>query len=580
MIRFPLRAALLVAIPIGLVACKGGDSTPQRHTLIDSRDTYDPRSLDPALSTDVPTGRAVSYVFDGLTRFTPDAKLVPSLAERWDVSPDGKMYTFHLRSGVHFQNGAPFTAHNVVHSFERVLDPATRGGRGWPLYPISGARAFASGKAKHIAGLTALDDSTVRITLDTALAVFPKLLAMPVASIVPDSTPSNFGEHPIGTGPWKLVTWKHDDYLLFARNPDYFGGAPKADSLMARIIPEPSTAVAEFENGNVDLLYVPESDTQQWEETDDKKAMLTSAPALRLFYMAINTTRGPLTDARVRQAINYAVDVKTIVDHLFGGRGRVAAGVIPPSLDGADTTRTPYGYDPAKAKQLLAAAGYPNGFDIELWHSQDPAFARLALSIQGYLAAVGIRVKVVERDAASVRAAAAEGNVDLIVKDWYADYPDAEDFLYPLLHGANKGLGGNLSFYQNPTFDRLVTLARSEQDDAKRTSLYRQADSLEFADAPMLYLFFYSELDAVQPWITGFQVPTVFNGQRWTDVSIGQPAATASSRAKEMSSRAERVSSGAKRVSSRAKRGISGDQRDPSLTLGLTEARDSSLRSE
>ena len=519
----PRSLAILTIALVGLAACRSGDATPQRHTLIDSRDTYDPRSLDPALSTDVPTGRAVSYVFDGLTRFTPDAKLVPSLAERWEISPDGKTYTFHLRSGVHFQNGAPFAARNVVHSFERVLDPATRGGRGWPLYPISGARAFAAGKSRHIAGLTVLDDSTLRITLDTALAVFPKLLAMPVASIVPDSTPANFGEHPVGTGPWKLVTWKHDDYLLFARNADYFGGAPKAESLMARIIPEPSTAVAEFESGNVDLLYVPESDTQRWQEMDEKKALLVSAPALRLFYMAINTTRGPLKDARVRQAINYAVDVKTMVDHLFGGRGREAAGVIPPSLDGADTTRKPYGYDPAKAKQLLAAAGYPNGFDIELWHSQDPAFARLALSIQGYLAAVGIRAKVVERDAASVRAAAREGNADLIVKDWYADYPDAEDFLYPLLHGANTGVGGNLSFYKNPRFDKLVTRARSDQDDAERASLYRQADSLEFADAPMLYLFFYSELDAVQPWIEGFQVPTVFTAQRWTDVSFARP---------------------------------------------------------
>jgi peptide/nickel transport system substrate-binding protein/oligopeptide transport system substrate-binding protein len=509
------RRRLILLAVVALAACRGGESAPRRHTIIDSRDTYDPRSLDPALSTDVPTGRAVSYLFDGLTRFSVDAKLEPGLAERWDVTPDGKVYTFHLRRGVKFHDGAPFVARHVVRSFERVLDPRVKGGRGWPLYPIAGARDFADGKARTVRGLVALDDSTVRVTLDTALAIFPKLLAMPVASIVPDSTPANFGEHPVGTGPWRLVQWKHDDYLLFARNPDYWDGAPRADSLMARIIPEPSTAVAEFESGNVDLLYVPEAETGQWEHTDEKKALLVSAPALRLFYVALNTTRGPLKDARVRRAINYAVDVKTILDRLVGGRGRLAAGVIPPSLEGADTARAPYGYDPARAKQLLAEAGYPNGIDVELWHGTDETMGRLAQSIQGYLSAVGVRVKIMRRDNAAAREAARKGEADMSLKDWYADYPDAENFLYPLLHTANRGVGGNVSFYSNPAYDQLVSEARSTQNDARRTALYTQADSLEFADAPMLYLFFYNELYAVQPWIDGFEVPVVFNGQRF-----------------------------------------------------------------
>ncbi|HZK78288.1 MAG TPA: ABC transporter substrate-binding protein, partial [Gemmatimonadaceae bacterium] len=298
---------LLLVTLLAAMACTGGESSPARHTLIDSRDTYDPRSLDPALSTDVPTGRAVGYVFDGLVRFTPDAQVVPGLAKTWDVSPDGLTYTFHLRSGVKFHDGRPFTSRNVLHSFERVLDPATKGGRGWPLYPILGAKEFADGKGgKSVSGLSAPNDTTVVIRLKEPFAIFPKLLAMPVAAIVPDSVPANFGEHPIGTGPWKFIEWKHDDYLKFARNEAYFEGAPKADSLMARIVGEPSTAVAEFETGNVDVLYVPEGETRNWEQTDEKKAMLESAPALRVFYIAINTTRGPLADPRVRQALNYA----------------------------------------------------------------------------------------------------------------------------------------------------------------------------------------------------------------------------------------------------------------------------------
>ncbi len=511
--RQPFVAFLLLA------ACRGGDAASRR-TLVDARDRYDPKSLDPALSTDVPTGRAVSYLFNGLTRFTPDARVEPALAARWEVSADGRNYLFHLRAHVHFQDGSLLRASDVVHSFTRVLDPSNKAGRPWPLYPIAGARAFASRAATTVSGISAVDDSTVRITLDTALAIFPKLLAMPVASVVPAKVSADFGEHPVGTGPWSLVRWQHDDYVLLARNPAYYGGAPQLDSLMIRIIPEPSTAVAEFESGNVDLLYVPEADAPRWEQTDEKKALLTSAPALRLWYVALNTARGPLKDKRVRQALNHAVDVKTILDKLIGGRGHLAAGVIPPTLGGTDSTRAPYAYDPAVAKRLLAAAGYPKGFDIELWLPQDPAFARVAESIQSYLAAVGVRAKIVQRESATAREASRNGQADMIVKDWYADYPDAENFLYPLLHGANRGVGGNVSFYENPEFDRIVSAARTEQDEAKRTGMYRRADSLAFADAPMIYLFFYNELYAVQPWVKGFLAPTIFNGQPFTDVTI------------------------------------------------------------
>jgi ABC-type transport system substrate-binding protein len=515
-----MRRLLPALVLFIAIACRGGESAPQRRTLIDSRDTYDPRTLDPALATDVPSGRAVAYVFDGLTRFPPDARLEPALAERWDVTPDGKVYTFHLRRGVRFHDGTPFLARHVVKSFNRVLDPATKSTGPWVLYPIAGAREFADRKAPSIRGIEAPDDSTIRITLDQPLAIFLKLLAMPVASIVPDSVGPDFRERPVGTGPWKFVEWRHDDYLLFAKNPDYFDGAPKTDSLRARIIREPSTAVAEFEVGNVDLLYVPEAETRRWEETDERNATLAAAPALRLWYVGINTTRGPLRDVRVRQAINHAIDVGIILDRLVGGRGRRAAGVIPPVLDGADTMRAPYAHDIGRAKRLLTQAGFPNGIDIDLWHSDNESFSRVAQSIQSYLGEADIRARLVQREAAAMRAAARNGETDMVLKDWYADYPDAENFLYPLLHTANRGLGGNVSFYSNPEFDRLVDQSRVELDSARRVALYRRADSIAFADAPMAFLFFYNELYAVQPWLRGFQVPVIFNGQRWVEVEL------------------------------------------------------------
>ncbi len=515
-----VAAAALALLSALLLANCGTPGPPSRDEIVDSRDIYDPRSLDPALSTDVPTGRAVGYLFDGLTQFTPDARVEPSLATRWDVSPDGRRYTFHLRTDVSFQDGARFTARNVIASWERALAPATKSGAAQFLFPIAGARAFNGGSAKSISGLAAPNDSTVVVTLDEPLAIFSKMLAMPVAAIVPLNVPPDFGEHPIGTGPWKLVTWKHDDFLLFARNPGYFGGAPKTDTLRARIIAEPSTAVAEFESGNVDILQIPASEASEWVDDESRESMLKSTPALELVYIGINTTRGPLADPRVRQAMNYALDVPRIIERLVGGRGIRANGVIPTVLGGHDSTRAPYPYDPAKARQLLAAAGHPNGVDVELWVSTNPIYLRIAETIQAYFAVVGIRAKIVQREAAASRAAARKGETDMILKDWYADYPDAEDFLYPLLHSANRGAGGNVSFYSNPAFDSLVSAARREGDEAKRNALYRQADSVAFGDAPMVFLYFYDELYAVQPWIEHFVPPVIFNGQRFLDVTI------------------------------------------------------------
>jgi peptide/nickel transport system substrate-binding protein/oligopeptide transport system substrate-binding protein len=515
-----MRRSAALLLPLLVLACGGGGGGTDRHTLVDSRDNYDPRSLDPALSTDVPTGRVVSYLFDGLTRFTPDAKVVPALATSWETSPDGSTYTFHLRRGVRFTDGTPFVARQVLASWQRVLDPKVRGGRGWPLYPIRGAKEFADGKASTIEGLSAPNDSTIVVVLKEPFAIFPKLLAMPVAAIAPERVPPNFGEHPVGTGPWRLVQWKHDDYLLFAPNRDWWGGTPKADSLEARIIAEPSTAVAEFQSGNVDVLQIPQGEIADWEEDAERKKLLASTPSLELVYVAINTTRGPLSDVRVRQALNYAVDRNTIIRNLIAGRGEPAAGVIPPSLPGAEKTRIGYQFDTTRARQLLREAGYPNGIDLELWTSTNPIYVRIAETLQAYLRLSGIRVKLVQRESAAAREAARKGGTDLFVKDWYADYPDAEKFLYPLLHSANKGVGGNVSFYANPQFDSLVTAARREPDEEKRVALYTEADRLAFRDAPMIFLWFYSELYAVQPLIDGFEPPVIFNGQPWTTVTI------------------------------------------------------------
>lgn len=464
-------------------------------------ETYDPRSLDPALSTDVPTGEMVTLLFDGLTQFDPDGRLLPGLADRWRAERSGQRYVFHLRPGVKFHDGRPVVAADVKRSILRVLDPATRGGRVWPLQPI--------------AGIEILGDTAVAFTLTEPLAVFPKFLAMPVAAVVPTPVGADFGQRPVGTGPWRFAAWRHDDELKFSRNPDYWGGAPAAESLTVRIVPEPFTRAAEFLAGRLSVAEIPFGETAKWER--EHPDWLQRKPALRVVYVALNNRRGPLRDPLVRRAINLSTNVPQILATVWQGRGIAARGAIPPSLGGGDTARAGYGFDTVTARRLLAQAGHPNGFAIQLWRSgTNVEHGRVAQAIQAQLAAVGIRVEVVARDASSMREAARKGEADMALLDWWADYPDGDNFLYPLFHSASFGPGGNYAFYSDRVTDSLIMVARRTTDDAAREALYARIDGRVYEAAPWLYLWFPVDLWARQPSITGWEIPVIFNGQRWT----------------------------------------------------------------
>jgi len=482
-------------------------------------ESYDPRSLDPALSTDVPTGEMVTLAYDRLTQFDPDGRLEPALADRWTASRDGRRYVFHLRAGVKFHNGTPLTPAAVRVSFLRVLAPGTKGGRPWPLYPIAGAEAYAAGRAGDVTGMTLVGDSGLAFTLTEPLAIFPKFLAMPVASVVPPP-PADPGERPIGTGPWRFVAWQHDDALTFARNPDYWGGAPLTDTLIVRIIPEPLTRAAEFEAGRLSVIEVPFGETARWRAQHPH--WLVEKPALRVVYVALNNRRGPLSDVRVRRAINQAVNVPEILATVYGGRGIRARGAIPPALAGSDTTRPAYDYDPAAARRLLAQAGYATGIDLQLWRTAaNVELSRAAQAIQSQLAAVGVRVELVERDASSQREAARKGQADMVILDWWADYPDADNFLYPLFYSGSFGPGGNYAFYADAVTDSLILAARRTVDETARTALYRRIDARVYAAAPWLYLWFPKDLWAHRPELSGWDLPVIFNGQRWTHARLG-----------------------------------------------------------
>ncbi|HEX7918066.1 MAG TPA: ABC transporter substrate-binding protein, partial [Gemmatimonadales bacterium] len=345
---------------------------------------------------------------------------------------------------------------------------------------------------------------------------FPKLLAMPVTAIVPTPVPAGFDQQPVGSGPWRFVSWSHDDQIVLAKNPTWWGGAPKMDTLRIRIVPEPLTRAAEYESGRLDVVEIPFGETRRWEQSH--AAELQRRPALRDLYIALNTTRGPLKDVRVRQALNYATDAATILNTVMGGRGVRTGGSLPPGIEGYDSTLAPYPFNIARAKELLAQAGYPNGVDLELYRTSRSEYARLSQSFQQSWAEAGIRVTILERDGPTARAASAKGEADLFLTDWYADYPDPEAFLFPLFHTSNRGTGGNRAFLSDATVDRLVTAMRASTDTAEQTRLAREADARVHELAPWVFLWAPVDLWALSPEVEGWHVPAIFNGQHWTGV--------------------------------------------------------------
>ncbi|HEU4570028.1 MAG TPA: ABC transporter substrate-binding protein [Gemmatimonadales bacterium] len=501
-----------------LVAC----SAPPQRTTLQYYLSNEPRSLDPALSTDVPSGEMVAMLYNGLTDFDVDGRVRPALARSWEVDRRGTTYTFHLRGGVRFHDGSALDAGDVAGSWRRALDPTGPGGRAWPLLPIAGARDYAAGTARDIRGLRVLDDSTLEVRLDAPLSVFPKLLAMPVAAVAPWPLPDGFAEHPVGTGPWRFAAWDHGTELRVARNPDYWDTpAAEADSLRVRIIPEALTVAAEYEAGLLHIAEVPFSESARWEQAHPDE--LQRRPAIRQLYVAINTTRGPLRDVRVRQALNYATDGDVILRTVMGDRGVRTGGSLPPGLPGYDSTLRPYPFDPARARALLAEAGYPGGVDLELYRTNRSEYARLAQALQQSFAEAGIRVTILERDASTARAASTKGDADLFLTDWYADYPDAEGFLYPLFHSANRGPGGNRAFLSDAGLDSVITRMRASTDTAEQARLARLADARVHDLAPWVFLWAPVDLWAESPDIEGWRIPAIFNGQHWTGVRFRSP---------------------------------------------------------
>ncbi|MFA4948034.1 MAG: ABC transporter substrate-binding protein, partial [Candidatus Krumholzibacteriia bacterium] len=406
-----LRAGVmtfLLPIALGAAGCsRSGNDATVRLAL-----QTEPTTLDPAYSVDFSSGRMASLIHSNLVAFDPDARVVPDLARSWEILDEGRRYVFHLGRG-RFSKGRPVTASDVVYSVRRLLDPETVSPRWWLLKPLRGAAAFHGGGSWDGESVLAIDDSTVVMRLEYPVAHFLGLLAMPAAGIVCreeiERLGKGYGRAPCGSGPWMLSAWREGDEILLVPNLGYSGPRTALAGLSFRIIPEQMTQIAEFEVGSLDVLEVPRAELEHWRAAG---APLLWREELRVVYIGFNTVKPPFSDPRVRRALNMAVDVEKIIAHVLFGAGARSRGVVPPSLRLTPEPAERYRYDPAGARALLAEAGYPSGFSMEIWQRENPEAGRVLESVQGYLADVGVTAKLVTREWGAFKEAIDRGTPD------------------------------------------------------------------------------------------------------------------------------------------------------------------------
>ncbi|MFH0793794.1 MAG: ABC transporter substrate-binding protein, partial [bacterium] len=363
---------------------------------------HDATTLDPSEATDIESGTVMQQIYEGLLTFGPsDTKLYPALAQSYEISDDGTMWTFHLRHGVKFHDGTPFDAEAVRFSFERMID------ENHP-YHLPGRMTYAptvlGNFVKHI---DTPDTHTVIITLNAPYTPFGHNLAMVPASIVSPTAMKkagrdNFGNEPCGTGPFRLARWRRDNEILLERNPDYWGEPAASQRVYFKIIPDGNVRYSSLIRGDVHIIVGVEIAYMD-KLRADPKFNLFEQPGFNTGYIILNNNKPPLNDERVRRALNYAINKDYIVNTVFRGTSVVAHGVLPPGMLGFNPNLEGYGYDPEKARELLKEAGYPNGFSITMSTTvtprpYNPAGIKLAEVVQGHLRDVGVEVKLRQLD--------------------------------------------------------------------------------------------------------------------------------------------------------------------------------------
>jgi peptide/nickel transport system substrate-binding protein len=501
--------------PAAAGACSAGQLGG---TLVMGRGS-DSEGFDPPGEASGESIKVLDNLYNGLVRASPGGDVAPDLASSWTVSPDGLTYTFTLRRDVKFHDGADFDAEAVKFSFERPFDKED------PAYFAGMAQAtsftFASMKSVEVA-----DPYTVRIALKEPNVAFLNNLATGVAYVVSPAAVKKLGkdfrQNPVGTGPFKFVRWVRNQEIELVRNPDYFlKGCPHVEKVIFRVIPDNTVRLQELKTGAIQVAdSLAPTDVQAIKA--DRALKLFEQPAPIVALMNFRLQKDPWKDLRVRQAVAHAIDKPALVKGLYGETAVPAYGPLLPGLVGFDPQFRSYPFDVAKAKQLLTAAGFPNGFETTLWiqsrpRNFNPVGVRLAEALQAALAAVNIRARVVAQEPATFNQAISDPNnneVDLYVTGWWSDNGAQNYFINSYYLG---GSPFNRNGYQNAQVDTLLRQADQTLDAKKRTDLYQEAQRVIVDDAPAVFLSYTLAMQGATAAVQGFRPPSFGAVYRFDD---------------------------------------------------------------
>lgn len=460
-----------------------------------------PEGFNPALYTAGTTFDASSRaIFDGLVMFKlGTTEIIPGLAEKWDVSKDGKTYTFHLRKGVKFHTkkdfkpSRNFNADDVLFSFERQQDP------NHPYHKISGGSYEyfnGMGMPDLIKKIEKKDDYTVVFHLNRPEAPFIANLGMDFASIfsaeyadkmLKAGTPDKVDQDPVGTGPFVLVQYQKDSIIRYVAHKDYWRGKADIDKLVFTITPDASVRYAKLKAGECHVMPYPNpADLAQMAK--DKDLNLMQQEGLNVGYLAFNTQKAPFTNVKVRQALSLAINKQAIIDAVFQGAGKIAKNPIPPTIWSYNDKIKDYPYDPAKAKKMLKDAGFANGFETDIWampvqRPYNPNARRMAEIIQADWAKVGVKAKIVTYEWGEYLKRSKKGEHQTVLLGWTGDNGDPDNFLAVLLGCDGIGGSNRAQFCYKP-FEDLLQKAKVTSDVAERTRLYEEAQVIFKEQAP------------------------------------------------------------------------------------------------
>ena len=441
-----------------------------------------------------------------------NSKIVPSLAESWDISDDGLEYTFHLRQGVKFHNGNDFTAEDVAYTFHRML--TVEGGVNTEFIDqIKGADELLAGETDTLEGVEVVDDYTIKVTLKEPFAGFLASISSPGVSIydseATEAAGDQFGMDPavtVGTGPFEFSSWSFNNQLVLTRNEDYWKGASGLPGVVIKIIPDTETQSMMFESGELDILDLDYAADSVDRFTETYPDQIVQGPRVGIVYFTMNFNKEPFQDVRVRKAVQMSIDRQAILDALYGGRGQVEQGIFPHGLIGFNPDQEEIKYDPEAAKALLAEAGYADGFDMEIAADSSASDTMtMALEIvSDQLAEVGIRAEIKNYDESTWLETRKSGELGSFISTWSADYNDPDNFIYTFFGNEEKTRIRSINYPDTEVMER-VAKARTIVNEDERLAEYKALEEkIIHEDAAWVPMFSRLHLFAVSKRVQGF----------------------------------------------------------------------------